>query len=274
MANKLGISEQDAEGRIVAEMQRNSDQETANAAGGKHDYEIRGIIGCQNLNCNGYKNDSQFANHGYNAELIAPNQAGYDAGKSQRGHGQTYNDLVVSNIKKDPVGTTVAGAGMIGLGMVSGGKIPMLGSAGVGAAIGLGVNGIAQLIIGKPFDVWSFGMAGVAGAASAGLGLLPAIFVNTGTALADSGMQGKNPNGGMAGAAIGTAIGYPIGSKVEGNLNNVLNPWYRQDWKDIGMGISVWAPKTPIPSWFGGIVSSGAQEVIGSTAQNPVEKTK
>lgn len=113
VANKLHISEPQTEARIIAELQRNSDKQTADAAGGKHDYEIRSLIGCQNLNCNGYKNDPQYANHDFNSQYIKPNQAAYNAGQKQLGTGQTYNDLVTSNIKKNPVGSTLAGAGMI-----------------------------------------------------------------------------------------------------------------------------------------------------------------
>ena len=79
-------------------------------------------------------------------------------------------------------------------------------------------------------------MAGVTGGVSTGMGLIPAMFINTGGALAGSGMQGRNPNRPMTGAAIGTLIGYPIGSKIDGSMNNALNPWYRQDWKDVGGG--------------------------------------
>ncbi|MEX3977784.1 hypothetical protein AB4Y45_02240 [Paraburkholderia sp. EG287A] len=53
VADKLGISVQEAEGRIIAEILRNSDKQTAEASGGKHDWEIRSIVGCQNLNCDG-----------------------------------------------------------------------------------------------------------------------------------------------------------------------------------------------------------------------------
>ncbi len=44
---ELGISEQEAEGRIVAELLKNSDKQTADASGGKHDYDVRKIAGCQ-----------------------------------------------------------------------------------------------------------------------------------------------------------------------------------------------------------------------------------
>jgi filamentous hemagglutinin len=110
VARKIGITEQEAEGRIIAEMQRNSDKQTADATGGKHDYEVRSIIGCQNLNCDGYKTDPYYADHDYNAQHIARNHEGYHAGQTQLGTGQTYNELATNNIKKDPVGATLAGA--------------------------------------------------------------------------------------------------------------------------------------------------------------------
>jgi filamentous hemagglutinin len=268
VAKKFGISEQDAEGRIVAEMQRNSDQQTADATGGKHDYEIRSVIGCQNLNCNGYKNDQQYANHDYNSQLIALNYDAYNAGRKQLDQGKTYNDLVTSNIKKDPIGATLSGVGMVGVGVATGGGIPAFGMAATGTVLGLGVNGVGQMIIGNPFDWISFGVAGATGAAASGMGFLPEIFINIGGALTASGMQGKNPNNAMAGAAIGTAIGFPVGSKVEGSLNNLFNPWYRQEWKDVGAGVWAYVPKSPIPSWFGNAGSGTIREIIGGTIQN------
>lgn len=111
VADQLGISVQDAEGRIVAEMLRNSDQQTAQASGDKHDYEVRSILGCQNLNCNGYKTDPYYADHNYNSQYIASNQTAYDLGQMQIGTGLTYGGLVASNYDKDPVGNTVARAG-------------------------------------------------------------------------------------------------------------------------------------------------------------------
>ena len=168
----------------------------------------------------------------------------------------------------------MAGAGMIGLGMVSGGVVPALSLAGTGAAIGLSVNGVVQLAIGNPFDLNSFGMAGVTGALSSGVGFIPGMLINIGGALVSSSSQGQNPNGGMAGAAVGTAIGYPIGSKIQGRMNNALNPWYRQDWQDVGMGISVWAPKSPLPSWAGTAVGNAIQEGVGSATQNNDENKK
>jgi len=273
VAQKLGISEAEAEGRIVAEILSNSDKKTADATGGKHDYEVRSIIGCQNLNCDGYKNDPQYANNDYNKELIAPNQGAYDAGQGQLGAGKTYDELVAGNIKQDPFGSTLAGAGMIGVGAVIGG-VPALGMAGTGAGIGLLVNGAVQLGFGNSFDWNSFGMAGVTSGLSSGVGFIPAIFINVGGALANSGMQGQNPNGAIIGSATGTVIGYPAGSLISGKLNNVFNPWYRQEWKDIGTGMSAWVPKSPLPSWAAGAGSGLAQEIAGGVTQKAVEVKK
>jgi filamentous hemagglutinin len=274
VAKKLGISEQEAEGRIAAEIQRNSDQQTASATGGKNDYEIRSIIGCQNLNCYGYKNDSQYANHDANSQLIAPNQAAYDKGQAQLDQGQTYNDLVVNNMKKDPVGTTIAGTGMIGLGVITGGGLPAAGMASIGAGIDITTNGLAQLVAGDSFDWISFGMAGITGAASSGMRAIPVILTNIGGAFASSSMQGQNPNGAIAGAAIGTAIGFPIGAKIERATNNIYNPWHRLEWENIGMGVSTWVPKHPLPSWFGGIGSGTIGEITDGVVQKFPEVKK
>lgn len=250
-------------------MLRNSDQQTADASGGKHDYEVRSILGCQNLNCNGYKTDPYYADHNYNSQYIASNQTAYGLGQQQLGYGQTYNDLVTSNIKKDPVGSTLAGSGMIGLGVVTGGSLAPAGLMGIGTAVGLLANGGVQLAGGQPFDWTSFALAGGTGALSTGMGFVPVLLIGTGGALTGSALNGQNPNGAMAGAAAGTAIGYPIGAKIEGQLNSVLNPWYRQEWQDIG-GISKYVPQSVIPSWAGGLFGGVIQEKAGEAVQNKV----
>jgi filamentous hemagglutinin len=271
VAKELGISEQEAEGRIVAEILRNSDKQTAEASGGKHDYEVRRIVGCQSLNCNGYKNDLQYANHAYNSEYIEPNRASYDLGQRRLGHGETYNELVTANINKDPVGAALAGVGLIGLGVATGGSLAPVGMMGVGTALGLGVNGSAQLMSEKPFDWASFGAAGVTGALSTGMRFTPVLFINVGGALTSSALNGENPNDAIGGAAVGTMIGYPIGAKVEGKFHDVLNPRYRQEWMDVGMGVSKYIPPSTIPSWVGGLGSGVIQEGTGSAVQNKVD---
>lgn len=144
---QLGISVKDAEGRIVAEILRNSDQQTADASGGKHDYEVRSILGCQNLNCDGYKTDPYYADHNYNSQYIAQNQAAYDLGQAKIGTDLTYGGLVASNYDKDPVGNTVARAGTsLLVGSVAGG---MAAAWGIGTAftyVGDAISGLAHSI--------------------------------------------------------------------------------------------------------------------------------
>lgn len=275
VAQQLGISEQEAEGRIVAELLRNSDQQTSSAAGGVHDYEVRSIIGCQNLNCDGYKNDAQYANHDYNSQYIAGNQQAYDAGQSQLNKGVTYNDLVKNNVKNNPVSTAIAGAGMIGLGVVTGGgALATLGTMGAGSVIGMGANAAVQVAGGQQFDWAGMGMAGITGGVATGMGFLPALLINTGGALAGSAFAGQNPNAPMAGAAAGTVIGYPIGAKIEGSLNNVFNPWYRQEWSDLGMGVSKYVPPSAIPSGVANAGASVIQEKAGGAVQNQVQNNQ
>ncbi|WP_235212692.1 hemagglutinin repeat-containing protein, partial [Burkholderia paludis] len=271
VSEKLGISVEQAEGRIVAEILRNSDKQTTQVSGGKHDYEIRSIVGCQNLNCYGYKNDPKYANHDYNSQYIKPNQGAYDRGQQQLGHGQTYNELVTSNMKKDPVGATVAGAGLMGVGLVMGGPFASAGMMGAGGLLGLGANGGVQLMGNQSFDWTSFALAGATGAASTGMKFIPVFLTGVGGALTGSALQGQSPNSAMAGAAVGTAIGYPIGAKIEGKLNDVLNPWYRQEWVDVGMGVSKYVPPSVIPSWVGGFGGGVIQEKAGGMGQNKVD---
>lgn len=272
VAQRLWINEQEAEGQIVAEILRNSDQQTAKATGGKHDYEIRHIVGCQHLNCFGDKKDPQYANHDYNRELIEPNRSSYDLGQQQFGQGQTYNELVKSNIQKDPVGATLAGAGMIGLGVVTGGSLAPASTMGAGALLGLGANGGVQLMGDQPFDWTSFALSGVTSAVSTGMKFVPVFMTGVGGALTGSALQGQNPNAAMAGAAAGTVIGYSIGAKIESKLNDVLNPWYRQEWVDVGMGVSKYVPPSTIPSWVGSALGGAAQEKMGATVQNKLDE--
>lgn len=147
-----------------------------------------------------------------------------------------------------------------------------IGAMSIGASLGLLANGGVQLMGNQPFDWTSFALAGSTGALATGMKFVPVFLTGTGGALAGSALQGQNPDGAIAGAAIGTAMGYPLGAKLEGSLNNSLNPWYRQEWQDIGMGISKYVPPSTLPSWLGGIVGGAAQEKMGEVVQHKIEK--
>ncbi|SDH17420.1 filamentous hemagglutinin [Paraburkholderia steynii] len=278
VAQQLGISEQEAEGRIVAEMLRNSDKQTADASGGVHDYDVRAIIGCQNLNCDGYKNDPQYASHNYNSQYISSNQQAYDAGQGQLDKGVTYNDMVKNNVKNNPVSTAIAGAGMIALGGVVAGGIPSAAGMLTGGGIGAGVNTGAQYVFNNgQISVVDTAMAGITGALTFGTGLLPGLLINAGGALAGSAIKGDNPNMSMAGAAAGTLTGYGIGGKVESTIGNRVNPWYRAEWVDIGNGVSKYVPPSAIPSIAGtmaGAISSESTSAGVNAVPNLTPKKK
>ncbi|MEJ2768940.1 hypothetical protein [Mycetohabitans sp. B46] len=265
MAQQLKISEQEAEGRIVAEILRNSDQQTAQASGGKQDYEIRRIVGCQNLNCYGDKKDPQYADQDYNREYIEPNQSSYDLGQQQLGQGQTYNELVKANIQKNPVGATLAGAGMIGLGVATVGGIPSLIGMAAGGSIGAAVNSGAEYVFNNgQIDPVDAGASGLAGALTFGTGLLPGMLMQRG-ALLGSAVKGENPNIGMAGAAAGSLVGYKAGGSLERALNVRMNPWYRPEWVDVGFGMSKYVSSSVLPSLLGTALGNVVSESTSGT---------
>ncbi|PTB16755.1 hypothetical protein C9I57_31860 [Trinickia symbiotica] len=273
VAKELGITEEEAEGRIAAELMRNVDGQTELADGGVHDYKLRSILGCQMLECNASSSDPNYWNHGYNAQYIPSNGVTYELGVSQGLVGQTYGDLVTSNIKNNPVSTAIAGAGITGLGVAMGG-LPSAGLATAGTVIGAGANAAIQYALTKQVGWNDVALAGVTGGFGAGLGYVPALLINTGGSLFGSSLSGQNPNSGMIGSVVGTTLGYPVGSLVEGATGERINPWYRPQWKDIGLGISAPVSPSALPSWFGMTGSSLTQEITGQPTTNQFNKPK
>jgi filamentous hemagglutinin len=267
VADKLGISKEEAEGRIVAEILRNSDRSTADEAGGKHDYEIRGLLGCQNLNCNGYKTDPNYEDRNYNRKYIAANLSTYHSGKKSIYAGQTYNELVTSNVKKDPVGVTAAGVGMLTLGYLSGGVGTSMGIKAFGGAVGAGANYMFQSDKKDWIDV---GLAAATGFLTTGAGFISSGVTNVAGSIIGSGVKGENPNPGIAGAAVGTVAGYAVGKAIETPLGRVIDPrsWYTSDWIDLGYGVSKWNAPSAVPGMVSGVGSSVSQEPVGNLAKD------
>lgn len=87
VTKKLGITEDEAEGRIVRQLERNLDGITAQQDGGKRDEPIISILGCTLLNCDAKNTDAHYWQPTYNAEYIKPNQSSYDKGLAQSGAG-------------------------------------------------------------------------------------------------------------------------------------------------------------------------------------------
>ena len=77
------VSADEAEGRMVSEMLRNSDQQASLAAGGIHDYSLRSVVGCQNLACDlSTKDANAYKDPTVNQQYIEPNSNSYAKGLS------------------------------------------------------------------------------------------------------------------------------------------------------------------------------------------------
>lgn len=274
VAEKLGVAKEEAEGRIVAEILRNSDKATAIAAGDKHDYEIRALLGCQNLNCNGRLTDANFADHNFNREFIAPNLQAYHQGMEMIQKGMTDSDLIVSNVKKDPVGVTLAGTGLVGLGYISGGAGATVGVKMVGAGIGALANYVFQPS--GQTDWIDVSLAGVTGFVTSGAGFISSGVTNVGGSIIGSGIKGENPDPGIYGAGVGTVGGYVVGKAIEIPLGRVFNSRniFAPDWIDMGYGLSRWNSPSPIPGLVSGVGASFAQEPIGNKTKDFIQAKK
>jgi filamentous hemagglutinin len=177
---------------------------------------------------------------------------------------------VTSNVKKDPVGTTLAGAGMVGLGYVTGGTGTAVGMKMFGAGVGATANYMFQS---GPTDWLDVGIAATTGFLTTGSGLGSSIATNVGGSVIGSGVKGENPNGGVAGAAVGTVIGYGVGKVIEVPAAKAIDPrgWWTPDWTSIGNGITKWNAPNPIPGMLGGVGSSTSQEPIGNATKDRVQ---
>lgn len=99
------------------------------------------------------------------------------------------------------------------------------------------------------------------GALTAGTGLWGTMGVNAISGGASSYLKGDDPlkGGAISGAASG--IGYGAGKLLQGQLDKVLNPnWKNWDWVDVGMGISRPSIVDPVPGVAGNIFGSGTYE--------------
>uniref|UniRef100_UPI00163F76FD hemagglutinin repeat-containing protein n=1 Tax=Burkholderia gladioli TaxID=28095 RepID=UPI00163F76FD len=229
VAEKLGINVREAEGRIVAEILRNSDQQTAEASGGKHDWEIRSIVGCQNLNCDGYKNDSQYANHDYNSQYIKPNQDAYNAGQQQLGTGLTDAELRNQNIAYERTGKTAIAVTVC---LVSGGTACKSAASGLATTLGL------SFLSGKPLTTAET-IGGFYGGALGGVyGLALSTWAGGTNSLMQSAVLFVTKTGTIA---AGKQIGVPLGNAtglaqpVDPFFDPSANPWWgiRNTWDQL-----------------------------------------
>lgn len=117
VADHLKITEEEAISRIVTEILRNSDRDAAESSGGKHDWEIRAAVGCNNLNCSGIKLDVEYANSQFNAQYVEMYKNEYMQGLWYLQTGLTDAELREKNMGYERIGKgalTLAGCAVLG----------------------------------------------------------------------------------------------------------------------------------------------------------------
>ncbi len=142
VAAHLKISEEEARGRIVAEILRNSDKDSSESVGGKVDWEIRAVAGCANLNCSGFRMDPEYANSQFNTQFIDTYLDAYAGAQFFLSKGLTDFELRNKNIPYERLGK---GSIMLTACALSGGAA--CSAAGGGMATSAGISFIAS----KPF---------------------------------------------------------------------------------------------------------------------------
>ncbi len=113
VADKLGISQDEAEGRIARQIQRNVDSDTAQADGFKRDEPIISLMGCQLLKCDANKTDPYYKDSSYNSQLIASNQSTFNLARNQGNTGLTPQQITARN---NAAGAPLAKVGAVLLG--------------------------------------------------------------------------------------------------------------------------------------------------------------
>ncbi|NEM79080.1 adhesin, partial [Escherichia coli] len=85
-------------------------------------------------------------------------------------------------------------------------------------------------------------------------------------------LDGKDPLSGAAMSGGTSAIGYGVGKVVQGPLEKVINPnWKNWEWLNVGMGISKPLPLNPTPGIAGNIGSSIGTEGSGAIIQEQLK---
>lgn len=93
-ASQLGLSEAELEARILRQIQRNVDFDTARADGFRIDELIVGKFGCAQLKCDYYKSNPDYYDPTVNQQYIPVNLAAYRAAVAQSPRGVTMADQV------------------------------------------------------------------------------------------------------------------------------------------------------------------------------------
>jgi hypothetical protein len=145
----------------------------------------------------------------------------------------------------------------VGLALATGSVALLPGGAQAMWGLGAGANaGIGYLADGT-IDPANAAIAGWVNVISMGNGLAGTVGWNVAGGAFGNWLDGKDPLSGAAMSGGTSAIGYGVGKVIQGPLEKVINPgWKNWEWLDVGMGISKPLPLNPAPGIAGNIGSS------------------
>ncbi|OKP50299.1 filamentous hemagglutinin [Serratia marcescens] len=160
----------------------------------------------------------------------------------------------------------------VGLALATGTVALLPGGAQAMWGLGAGANaGISYLADGT-IDPANAAIAGWVNVFSMGNGLAGTVGWNAAGGAFGNWLDGKDPLSGAAMSGGTSAIGYGVGKVVQGPLEKVINPnWKNWEWLDVGMGISKPLPLNPTPGIAGNIGSSIGSEGSGAIIQEQLK---
>ena len=160
----------------------------------------------------------------------------------------------------------------VGLALATGSAALLPGGAQAMWGLGAGANaGISYLADGT-IDPANAAIAGWVNVISMGNGLAGTVGWNTAGGAFGNWLDGKDPLSGAAMSGVTSAIGYGVGKVIQGPLEKVINPnWKNWEWTDVGMGISKPLPLNPTPGIAGNIGSSIGSEGSGAIIQDQIK---
>lgn len=139
---------------------------------------------------------------------------------------------------------------------------------GLGASANAGISYLADGTI----DPANAAIAGWVNVISMGNGLAGTVGWNAAGGAFGNWLDGKDPLSGAAMNGGTSAIGYGVGKVIQGPLEKVINPnWKNWEWLDVGMGISKPLPLNPTPGIAGNIGSSIGSEGSGTIIQDQLK---
>ncbi|MGT3974530.1 hypothetical protein ACVTM4_22475 [Escherichia coli] len=141
-------------------------------------------------------------------------------------------------------------------------------------ALGAGANAGIGSMVDSSVDPENAIIAGWVNVITMGQGWKGTVGWNAAGGAFGNWLDGKDPLSGAAMSGGTSAIGYGVGKVVQGPLEKVINPnWKNWEWLNVGMGISKPLPLNPTPGIAGNIGSSIGSEGSGAIIQEQLKKS-